>query len=344
MTLTSTLRTLVLLIAPLLVVSVLAATTPTLERFEAVEPHMGTLARITVFAADAPAARHALRAGFDRIRSLDETLSDYRPDSELSRVTRDAVGRPVAVGPDLFAVLRASQTLSVATAGAFDITQGPVIRLWREARRSKRLPDPSALEDASRRSGFRHMHLDDADRTVMFDMRGMSLDVGAIGKGYAASEAIASITGTGIRSALVALSGDLAFSDAPPGQEGWRIRVHRGDVGDDRIPPVLLLTNSAVSTSGSAEQHLDVDGRRYSHVIDPSSKAGLLDDITVTVVARHGMDADGFDTAIGIMGPERGIALVDGRRDVAALVVVRSDGKSVAHTSARMRELAGLAP
>jgi thiamine biosynthesis lipoprotein len=314
---------------------------PALQRFEGVEPHMGTLVRITVFTTDEETARKAFRAGFDRIRDLDATLSDYVADSELSRVTREAVGTPVSVSADLFAVLRASQALAIDTRGAFDITQGPVIRLWREARKLKRVPDEAALREASQRSGYRHMQLDERRRTVSFDIPDMALDVGAIGKGYAASEALTAITGAGVRSALVAVSGDLAFSDAPPGQHGWRIRVHRGDVGDASVPPVLLLTHAAVSTSGNAEQHLDVDGRRYSHVIDPASKTGLLEDITVTVIAPHGMDADGLDTAIGVLGPEQGLALVEARPDTAALVVVRGNGGTMLHASRGMTELAG---
>ena len=311
----------------------------TSERFEGVEPHMGTLARITVFAPDEATAREAMRAGFDRIRALDATLSDYKADSELSRVTDVAVGRPVPVSADLFAVLKASQALAEATNGAFDITQGPVIRLWREARQKGRVPDDAALQEASRRSGYTHMSLDEARRTVMFDEPGMSLDVGAIGKGYAASEAVAAIARVGVRVSLVAVSGDVAFADPPPGQAGWRIRIHRGDIGDETIPAVLSLSNGAVSTSGNLEQHLDVDGRRYSHVIDPASATGLLEDITVTVVARHGMDADGLDTAIGVLGAVRGLALVESRPEVAALIVVRRDGKPTVHASRRLREL-----
>ena len=310
-----------------------------LQRFEGVEPHMGTLVSITVFAPDAAKARVAFRAGFDRIRQLNETLSDYLPDSELSRVTRDAVRRPVPLSADLFAVLKASHRLSIATGGAFDVTQGPVIRLWREARKTRRVPDADALREAAARSGYAHMHLDEAHRTVSFDIAGMQLDVGAIGKGFAASEALAAITRTGIRRALVAVSGDLAFGEPPPGQPGWRIRIHDGDIGDASIPPLLRLSNMAVSTSGNAEQHLDADGRRYSHVIDPASRTGLLDDITVTVISRHGVDADGLDTAIGVLGVERGLALVERDHEAAALIVLRKPGATRVEVSRRLREL-----
>jgi thiamine biosynthesis lipoprotein len=286
----------------------------------------------------------AFRAGFDRIKELNATLSDYLPDSELSRVTRDAVRRPVPLSADLFAVLKASKRLSTATGGAFDVTQGPVIRLWREARKARRLPDPDALREAASRSGDVHMQLDEERRTVSFDIAGMQLDVGAIGKGYAASEALAAITRTGIRSALVAVSGDLAFSDPPPNQSGWRIRIHGGDIGDASIPPVLRLSNRAVSTSGNVEQHLDINGRRYSHVIDPASRTGLLDDITVTVIARHGVDADGLDTAMGVLGVDRGLALVERDTEAAALVVLRKGSSTIVRASSRLRTLIASQP
>jgi FAD:protein FMN transferase len=327
-------------VAVLAVLAGVAAAQPALERFEGVEPHMGTLAKITVYASDEASARVALRAGFDRIAELDATLSDYRAGSELSRITREAVRRPVPVSEDLFTVLRASQALARATDGAFDITQGPVVRLWREARGAARLPDAAALEEASRRTGHRHMHLDESARTVSFDLEGMALDVGAIGKGYAASEALAAVTRTGVRSALVAVSGDLAFSAAPPGRRGWRVRIHRGDVADPRIPAVLELTHRAVSTSGNAEQHLDADGRRFSHVIDPATRMGLTDDLTVTVIAPHGLDADGLDTAIGVLGEARGLALLESHTAAAGVVVRRTASSVTAQPSARFLALA----
>ena len=313
---------------------------PELHRYEAVEPHMGTLVRITVYAPGEQAATDAFRAAFDRIRDLDGILSDYRPDSELNQITNAAVGRAVRVSDDLFVVLAASEDLADATGGAFDVTQGPVIRLWREARKTGIVPDRSALQEAASRSGFRKLHLDAEHRTVTFDMAGMALDVGAIGKGYAASEAIEVLGGLGIRSALVAVSGDLAFSEAPPGQRGWRIAIDSGDPPVEGVPAVLELTNAAVSTSGNSEQHVDIDGRRYSHIIDPSSGMGLVDDITVTVIARHGLDSDGLDTAVSVLGAARGLALIESRPDVAALIIQRTRAGTTVLQSSRFLALA----
>jgi thiamine biosynthesis lipoprotein ApbE len=216
---------------------------PALRRYEAVEPHMGTLVKIILHAPDEDAARAAFAAAFARIRELDQTLSDYKPSSELNRVTAAAVGAEVRGSRDLIRVLAAAQDLALATGGAFDVTQGPVIRLWREARASGRPPDSESLRLASARSGFRKLHVDREAGTVRLDESGMRLDVGAIGKGYAASEALAILTARGIGSALVAVSGDLAFSGAPPGTRGWRIDMHSAGP-DSAIPSVFELTHA----------------------------------------------------------------------------------------------------
>jgi thiamine biosynthesis lipoprotein len=317
---------------------------PALQRFESVEPHMGTLVKITVYVPDADAARAAFRAGFARIRDLDDILSDYKPDSELSQITTRAVLRPVPIGHDLFEVLNAAQRLAHETNGAFDVTQGPVIRLWRDARRTGRIPDAQSLRDAADRSGFHHLHLDANARTATFDISGMALDVGAIGKGYAASEALEAITKLGVRSALVAVSGDLAFSAAPPGQRGWRIQLHTEDAAAIGVPQTVELTNGAVSTSGPDEQHLDTGGRRYSHVIDPASGMALVNDITVTVVAPHGLDADGLDTAASVLGLRRGLALIDSHPGAAGLIIEKGNGGVVATVSGRFLELVASHP
>ena len=313
------------------------------QRFESVEPHMGTLVRVTLYAPDEQTAKGAFRAAFNRIHELDEILSDYRPDSELNEIARTAVRHPARVSDDLFAVLSASQQLAEATDGAFDVTQGPVIRLWREARKTHRLPDPAALRKAASLGGYRKLHLDANHRTLMLDTAGMQLDVGGIGKGYAASAALDVLSRLGIDSALVAVSGDLAFSAAPPGQRGWRIHVQSSEAPVPGAPEVLELSSAAMSTSGNSAQHVDIGGRRYSHIVDPASATALVDDLTVTVVARHGADADGLATAVSVLGPERGLALIESRPDAAALILRRPGDDVQVLTSSRFARLAASA-
>jgi len=301
-----------------------------LRVFEAVEPHMGTLFRITLYAHSEGEAKAACHAAFARVAELDNALSDYKPDSELNRICKEAAGRPVAVSPGLLAVLAASQKLAEETGGAFDVTLGPVTRLWRRARAEGRPPEADALREAASRTGYRKLHLDAARGTVLLDQAGMQLDVGGIGKGFAADEVLQVLAGLGIRRALVAASGDLAFGDPPPGKKGWRIGVDEAGRPDAEFTRVLELSNAAVSTSGEAEQNLESAGRKYSHIIDPATSMGLTRAITVTVVARRGLDADALSTALSVMGPRRGMAYIETRVDAAAMMMV--SGKVVEST------------
>jgi thiamine biosynthesis lipoprotein len=311
-----------------------------LSRFESVEPHMGTLVRITLYAPGEDEARAAFQAAFSRIRALDQVLSDYKPDSELNQLTNRPAGIPVPVSDDLFRVLSAAQALASATGGAFDVTQGPVIRLWRQARSAGRLPGEQALREAAARGGYRKLVIDPGTRTVTLAAGGMALDVGAIGKGYAASEALAVLRARGIGSALVAVSGDLAFGDAPPGSKGWRIAIHEQPAAEAQgVPAVLELTNAAVSTAGAAEQHADIAGYRYSHIVNPASGLGLTDDITVTVIARDGLEADGLDTAASVLGADRGMALIESHSGAAGLMMRRTAQGIAWLPSSRFRAL-----
>jgi len=176
------------------------------------------------------------------------------------------------------------------------------------------MPEASALREAAAHCGYRKLHLNRTQQTVTLDEPGMQLDLGGIAKGYAADAALEVLAGLGIRRALVAASGDLAFGDAPPGRRGWKI-------GLESPACTLELANAAVSTSGDAEQHLEAGGRRYSHIIDPATFMGLEDPITVTIVARRGVDADALATAVSVLGAARGLAYVEARPGVAARIV-----------------------
>ncbi|HUQ95347.1 MAG TPA: FAD:protein FMN transferase [Bryobacteraceae bacterium] len=261
-----------------------------LQRFEAVEPHMGTLVRITLYAPDAATASHGFKAAFGRIRQLDETLSDYKPDSELSRLR---AGPAVRVSADLYRVLTAAQRIAKDTNGAFDVTLGPAVRLWRAARREGRLPSEQERRAALAKCGYQSLEL--KKKTVRMLKAGMQLDVGGIAKGYAAGEALAVLGALHMRRALVAVSGDLAIGAPPPGKRGWRVQARQ---------QTLELRNCAVSTSGDREQFVEVGGKRYSHIIDPKTAIGLESSQEVTVIARQGSIADALATAISVMGKE----------------------------------------
>jgi len=268
---------------------------------------MGTVFRITAYAED---PREALKAAFDRVSGLDNELSDYKPNSELNRICRQGEG---VISDDLYRVLETSLKLSADSGGAFDITLGPVIRLWR----LKRVPDPGQIDLAMKRVGYRHVVL--SDHHVKLELPDMQLDLGAIAKGFAAEEALVVLRKHGISSALVAASGDLAIGDPPPGKAGWTVAL---EPLHERH--VVVLRNTFVGTSGDTEQFVESAGLHYSHIVDSRTGIGLTRRVGVTVIAPNGMIADGLGTAISVVTARDGIAageaLADKYPGVRALI------------------------
>jgi thiamine biosynthesis lipoprotein len=307
-------------------------------RFEFTETHMGSEFKIVLYTDDASIARSASRAAFDRIAALDATLSDYQPESELMRLCERAGGLPVPVSNDLFDVLDRSWRMSGRSDGAFDATVGPVVRLWRRARRDRKMPDPDRLAQARALVGWDQLRLDPKARTVQLLKPGMKLDLGGIAKGYASEQAIAVLAARGIRSALVAGAGDIRVGAPPPDAPGWTIGV--GPLESPGAPPrqFLRLKDAAVSTSGDAERYVEIGGRRYSHIVDPKTGLGVVDRCSVTVVASDGATADSLDTAVYVLGPERGLALVEATEGAAALIVRLVDGKTETFASRRLKD------
>ena len=309
-----------------------------LTRFEFTQPQMGVPFRLVLYATNAAQASEAATHAFARISALNGILSDYDPDSELSRVCRDTpVGQPVVVSPELWHMLKRSQDLARRTDGAFDATVGPLANLWRRARRRGELPSEALLDEARSRTGWQRLRLDSRRHTVTFLVPNMRLDFGAIAKGYAADEALAVLRGHGLRSALVAAAGDMTAGDPPPGQPGWRVEVGRTDLTNGPAPRIIWLHHGAAATSGDLFQRLDIGGRRYSHILDPRTGIGLTDHSLVTVLAPDGTTADSLSTAVSVLGPERGLNLVDRTPDAAALVIRAPDGKPKVRESRRWR-------
>ncbi|HUF47537.1 MAG TPA: FAD:protein FMN transferase [Vicinamibacterales bacterium] len=289
---------------PALVVGVLfaqghATTRQDAPRWEFSEVHMGVPVRLVFHAGDARTARAAASAAFARVAALDRALSDYRPDSELNRLSTTAK-QWVAVSADLFAVLDKARDMARATDGAFDPTMGPFVRLWREARQSGRLPASDAMADARARVGWQLVELDPRRRAVRLAATGMRLDLGGVAKGFVLDEALAALRAHGVTQALLEAGGDILAGAAPPGRPGWRVDVP-GATGPFAARAAALV-EAALATSGRAAQFVDIDGVRYSHVVDPASGIGLTHDVTVHVLAATAATADALATAVGVAG------------------------------------------
>ncbi len=297
-------------------------------RFEYTQPQMGSPFRIVLYAADKPFADAAAGAAFARIKQLNDILSDYDADSEVSRLSQSSgQGKTVPVSDDLWRVLKRSQQLAQETDGAFDITCGPVVSLWRKARREKQLPNAQKLEEARHRVGFQNLRLDSHKHTATLLVPYMRLDFGAIAKGYAVDEAMKMLRGRGIKSALVAGGGDMTVSDAPPGTSGWRIELAPLDVSNAPAAGFVILKNAALATSGDVFQHLEIDDVRYSHIVDPRTGLGVTDHSLVVVIAKDCTTADSLSTSVSVLGPEVGCRYAEAKG--ACVRFVRKPGESV---------------
>jgi thiamine biosynthesis lipoprotein len=283
-----------------------------LARYEFDEPHMGTKVRLIFYASSPEQAEQGRKAGFAVMKDVDDTMSDYKPESELSRLSRSSGKGPQPVSAPLFEILQASLHTAELSDGAFDITAGPLVRLWRRSRKEGKLPTDKEIAFARSLVDYRKLILDPQKRTAELRKEGMTLDLGGIAKGYACDLGIRALKALGITRALVDTGGGMALGDPPPGKPGWRI----GMIGDSSR--VLVLSNCGVSTSGDLEQFVEIDGKRYSHIIDPETGLGLTNRAMATVIAPDGLTSDALDTPICIMGAERGLKMASGQKGVEA--------------------------
>jgi thiamine biosynthesis lipoprotein len=308
------------------------------DRFEFESKHMGTTFRIVLYAADKASAKKAADAAFARVAELDAIMSDYKRDSELMLLCKSfakAVSEPVKVSDDLFFVLHKAEELSDRCDGAFDVTVGPVVQLWRLARRTQELPEPKACAAAREKVGYKKVRLDATKKTVQLLTPGMQLDLGGIAKGYAADEALKLLREKfGIKQALVAAYGDIACGDPPPGKDGWTVEI--APIAKSQKSRTLTLANAAVSTSGDLEQFVEIKGVRYSHILDPKTGLGLTGRQSVTVIAPRGITADSMTKAVSVLPPEKALKLVEDTPGAACyIVILDKDEKPVTTVSKR---------
>ena len=273
---------------------------PALERGEYKRILMGVECRIVLYTAGQASGATAADSAFGRINELDQLLSDYKPSSRLVLLGAGVVGEP-QVAPDLVPLLVRAGELSMATGGAFDVTAGPLVKLWRKSRQSGQLPEPDAVRSALDSVGWRKLVVDEGAGSVTLLCKGMALDVGGIGKGFAADEAARMLTAAGVRSFLIDLGGDLVLGAAPPGRAGWTLQA--GSAETPQLNRLLVLADCGVATSGDSYQFMEVGGVRYSHIVDPRTGQALRDQVCMTVLAPDGATADALASAACVLGP-----------------------------------------
>jgi thiamine biosynthesis lipoprotein len=273
---------------------------------------MGTIFRIQVFAMDEQVARLAAESAFAKAHRMDFLLSDYRQDSELMELFRKPVGVDYPVAREITEVLSRSLQIHRLSNGAFDVTIGQLTREWRRAARTGRLPSERRLGKALRSRGMECLRLRKDEGTLSFEKSGLLIDLGGIAKGYTADRMLEVLQNRGCPVAVVSAGGDLRVGAAPPGEPGWNIIVRPfGADTEDSQAVRIMVAECGVSTSGSVNQFVEINGRRYSHIVDPRIGLGIAPGLACTVVSSSGQLSDPLATACCVLGIDRGRSLVE---------------------------------
>lgn len=276
-----------------------------LQRMESSAQIMGSEFRIACYAPSKKQAAGAITAAFDEVRRVDAFLSHYKPGSELSRVNRDAARGAVAISAEFAELLASCQRYTADSHGAFDIAVGALVDAWGFYKGQGSKPSRFELWWSRRSSGSRHVELDLAGRTIRFRRRGLRLDPGGFGKGYAVDRAVRVLRDYGIERALVSsgTSSVFALGSPPATPRGWPLDL-RSPTAPQAAAETLVLRDEAVSTSGSYEKFFEDGGKRYSHILDPRTGRPAEGIDSVSVVAARTLDTEAWSTALFVNGAD----------------------------------------
>ena len=294
---------------------------------------MGTAIRVELWSEDRAAAESAIRAVMQVMHRVDETMSPYKPESELSHINREAANHPVEVSQELFDLLARSLDFSRLSDGAFDITFASAGHLY-DYRQGIR-PNEQDLAQACKSIGYKNLLLDRATRSVRFTRPGVRIDLGGFAKGYAVDEGAALLKRRGIHNAIVTAGGDSHVLGDRLGRP-WTIGI-RDPRRPGELVAVLPLKDVAVSTSGDYERYFEEDGVRYHHLLDPRTGKSPSTVHSVTIVALDGLTSEALSKMVFVMGVEKGMKLIETQASVDAVVV---DANGALHYSSGLLQQA----
>ena len=296
-------------------------------------PVMGTIAHVVAVAPDEMRANISIESAFTMLAVVEKVMSDYDPTSQLSGVNQRAYESQAKVSEPLFEVLVTAVEYSKKTDGAFDVTIGPVVDVWRKAAKEGRKPTDEELAAAKEKVGYEKLILDAENRTVRFAVEGMRLDLGGIAKGYAIDRAIEAMRSRGAIGGMVDVGGDIrCFGRRKDEMQQWLVGLQNPEVEGDLLLK-LRLNDTSVATSGDYRRFVLIDGQRYSHIFDPAMSTSAQDLTSVTIIAPTAMQADILATAVSVMGKEKGLKLVELMEGVETILMDSASGGEVTKTS-----------
>jgi len=256
---------------------------------------MGTFLEIQAYGSSEASIDHAMNLAFEEVDRIEQHLSTYKANSQISQLNQHGADAPVALSHEVFELLKRSKEITHQTNGAFDITVGPIVQLWRHANNS--VPDARAIEQSTKSVGMHHIHLDEKNLTAWFDTKGVRVDLGGIGKGYAMDRAAEMLKQQGIQRAMLSFGGHILALDPPPGKSGWNILIRDPDQEDAFIHD-MEIQNASVATTANDQRGYRINGKRYSHIIHPATGLPVEGKASVTVITKIAEEGDALSTAL----------------------------------------------
>ena len=307
------------------------------ERTERIQKHaharevMGTLANVSAYAADRATARAAVDAAYARLDEVNRLMSDYVDDSEVGQINRLAPGASMVVSPETFAVLERSRDIAQASGGALDITCRPLVSMWKAAGKRNALPTDEQRAEAMKLVGWQKVELDPTTRSVKLAIPGVQIDLGAIAKGYALDLAAKAMRDHDITGGLIDVGGDVRVFGQRGDGKGWHIGIRHPF--EDGLYGTLVLTSGAVATSGLQQRFQIIDGKRYSHIVDPRTGQTATEAPSVTVIAPDGATADAWATVFSVLTVEEGTSKAASLDGIEVLWIWRDDAGTIHDTT-----------
>ena len=321
----------VLLITLSLFLRLIPGTNPSLRgadslvRYESSHQSMGTVFTVVVYGSNREYLAEVTNQVFQEFDQLDDQMSNYKPESELSSINREAARHAVIVEPGLFKLIQDSIEYSRASGGDFDITVGPLMKSWGFFRGRGRLPSKAELAQVLERIGYQHLKLDASARTIRFDTPGVEIDLGAIAKGYAVDQAVKILRDAGIATALISSGTSSIYAlGSPPGENGWKISV-RNPLDPTRAACEMRLQNLSLSVSGDYEKFFKLGDKTYAHIMDPHTGMPVENMLSTAVVSPSGTDSDALSTSFFVEGPGPARAYLDAHPNLTAIFFLPTD-------------------
>ena len=287
---------------------------------------MGTILEFRLYCNDKEVCDKAILEAYSEVKRLDDIFSNYKNNSVLSRVNSFAGDGRISVSQEFIELTSRAIFFSGLTDGAFDITVGKAIEIWSVGEQKNLMPNRDEIQKAQDCIGFGKIKLYPMEKQIELESPCLSLDFGGIGKGYALDRAVRILRSYGIKRGIVNFGGNIYAMQPPPGEDGWDVGI-RHPRDEDEVLTLLKVEDVAVSTSGDYERYFEVNGRRFSHIIDPRDGLPVESVPSVTVIAKDATDADALSTAFSVMKRDKAIRFIEGLKDVGVMIVREDKGK-----------------